>query len=772
MEAYGHTGLPAVDKIAVYREFSSELCQGRHPPNLAKLPQLQTFGQQWYPPLVIQLVQHYWQAGKSGKLTRLPKPLQPSVEIMSGKVILSVYILTFLFGLPANLLALYAFVKKIRVKPTPTDILLLNLTISDLLFLIFLPLKMYEAASEMRWLLPSFLCSITIFFFFSTIYTSSLLLMGVSVDRYLCVAFPILYKIHRRPLYGVICSGVIWLTTSTHLCFVYVVNNNPTAENQTLHCYNSFTHSQLDVVLPMRLELCLVLYILPLFVCVFCYTRFILILRRTPNLNREKRRRAMGMALGTLLVFVVCFMPYNISHIQGFIIKKDVSWRAEALLLTTVNTVFDPITFYFSSATFQGNLKGLLRNRTRTSHPSPELTPVSTIQTIVRLDDQPGNMQHHIDIPLSGWHCSLEALGDNTEKPGGAETLSAAHHWLDGDLCPAQISHGQWSQIHSISFLFLQPPAVSTMVNHLILLSAYILTFLIGMPANILALYAFIRKLNDNPTPTDILLLNLTASDILFLLFLPLKMYEAASDLQWYLPQALCSITSFIFFTTIYTSSLLLMAISVDRYLAVSFPIAYRKFRKLLYAVATSAFIWLFAGAHCSFVFIVVHMKEGNSTIPKTRCYENFTDSQKRIVLPMRLEFFVVLCLVPLLVSIFCYLNCIWILYTRPRITKEKKQRAIGMAAGTLTVFLVCFLPYNISHVVGFSSNQSPEWRYYTLLLSTFNTSLDPIIFYFSSTSYRNTTKLSFWRLWSLKGHKGTSPTTSADPDVDSQNVV
>ncbi|KAI4890801.1 hypothetical protein NFI96_004614 [Prochilodus magdalenae] len=37
MEAYGHTGLPAVDKIPVYREFSSELCQGRPPPNLDQL---------------------------------------------------------------------------------------------------------------------------------------------------------------------------------------------------------------------------------------------------------------------------------------------------------------------------------------------------------------------------------------------------------------------------------------------------------------------------------------------------------------------------------------------------------------------------------------------------------------------------------------------------------------------------------------------------------------------------------------------------------------
>ncbi|XP_017537806.1 free fatty acid receptor 2 [Pygocentrus nattereri] len=309
------------------------------------------------------------------------------------------------------------------------------------------------------------------------------------------------------------------------------------------------------------------------------------------------------------------------------------------------------------------------------------------------------------------------------------------------------------------------------MINQWVLLSTYIITFLIGLPANILAIYAFIRKLIDNPTPTDILLLNLTASDILFLLFLPLKMYEAASGLQWHLSQILCSITSFVFFTTIYTSALLLMAISVDRYLGVAFPIAYRRFRKLLYAVVGSVFIWLFSGAHCTIVFVVVHMNE-NSTIPKTTCYENFTESQSKIVLPMRLEFFVVLCLLPLLVCVFCYLNCIWILYSRPRIAKEKKQRAIGMALGTLTVFLVCFLPYNLSHVVGYSSNKSPPWRYYTLLLSTLNTCLDPIIFYFSSTTYQNTTKISFWKLLSFGCNKDTNPKASNGPEVDSQNVM
>ncbi|XP_030639066.1 free fatty acid receptor 2-like [Chanos chanos] len=279
-------------------------------------------------------------------------------------------------------------------------------------------------------------------------------------------------------------------------------------------------------------------------------------------------------------------------------------------------------------------------------------------------------------------------------------------------------------------------------INNWVLLSAYVLSFIIGVPANILAFYAFVMKVRQKPTPTDILLLNLTSSDLLFLCFLPLKMYEAASNMEWHLPKIMCSITSFIFFTTIYTSALLLMAVSVDRYVAVAYPVLYRQLYKPIYAIAVSAFAWFFRAAHCTIVFFVVHMPLPNNTVRSTVCYERFTEEQKKIVLPVRLEFFIVLCLVPLLISVLCYLRCIWLLYTQLRISKEKKRRAIGMAMGTLFVFVVCFLPYSSSHVVGYSSNKSPEWRYYTLLLSTFNTCLDPIIFYFSSSVYRNTSAL------------------------------
>ncbi|XP_070702888.1 free fatty acid receptor 3-like [Pempheris klunzingeri] len=269
-----------------------------------------------------------------------------------------------------------------------------------------------------------------------------------------------------------------------------------------------------------------------------------------------------------------------------------------------------------------------------------------------------------------------------------------------------------------------------------VILSVYIITFLIGLPANLLALCAFSLKIHAKPLPTDILLLNLTISDLMFLLILPLKMCEVAADMKWNLPDVLCSISSFIFFSTIYTSALLLMAVSVVRYVAVAFPVAYVRLQKPVIAIVVSAAAWLFSGAHCSVIFIMEHHPSLSSGNPGV-CYKNFSQEQLEILLPVRFEIFFMLCLAPLLVCTFCYSSCIWILYSRPSISRMRRQRAIGMAAGTLAVFLVCVMPYNSSHLLGYFQGESPEWRYYALLLSAFNTILDPVIFYFSSSAFR-----------------------------------
>lgn len=289
------------------------------------------------------------------------------------------------------------------------------------------------------------------------------------------------------------------------------------------------------------------------------------------------------------------------------------------------------------------------------------------------------------------------------------------------------------------------------MANHVVILSVYILTFLIGLPANVLSLCAFSIKVQRRAMPTDILLLNLMISDLLFLFFLPLKMHEAASGMRWDLPSFLCSLTSFFFFSTIYTSSLLLMAVSIDRFLGVSFPIRYKLLRRPIHGVVVGALAFIISSGSCSIVFFVQHLLPGNASVNTSVCYENFTVRQLQVLLPVRLYLFFVLFLVPLLVCTFCYLSCIRLLHARPRICSKKRKKAVGMALGTLLVFFICFLPYNLSHLLGYLYDYSPSWRYYTLLLSTTNTCLDPIIFYFSSSTFQTTINHCFWR---LLGHR------------------
>ncbi|KAK7877351.1 hypothetical protein WMY93_031939 [Mugilogobius chulae] len=298
---------------------------------------------------------------------------------------LSVYILTFVLGFPTNILAFYTFCKKVRQKATPIDILLLNLTISDLLFLLFLPFKMQEVMNDMIWNMPYPLCPLSGFIFYLCIYTSTFFLTAISVERYLGVAFPIQHSLKRRPVYALAASIFFWIFSFIHLSIVFIIPfigsapmptdspNNSDLHNTTSNakdnfeqterevCYENFTEAQLEVLLPVRLELCIVLFCIPFFISTFCYINFIRILSSLQHINRRKRLRAIGMALGTLVVFALCFGPYNVSHIIGFIQWKSPAWRDKALLCSTFNACLDPFIFYFSSSAMRGSVSSVLQ---------------------------------------------------------------------------------------------------------------------------------------------------------------------------------------------------------------------------------------------------------------------------------------------------------------------------------------------------------------------------------------------------------------------------
>ncbi|KYO25461.1 free fatty acid receptor 2-like [Alligator mississippiensis] len=285
-----------------------------------------------------------------------PNPLPRPTEAVAGPgapivgLVLAIYIITFITGLPTNLLALVTFVRQVRRRPNPGTVLLLNLTVSDLLLLLFLPFKMAEAGTNMTWQLPAILCPITNYCYYTCIYVSTLFLTGLGVDRYLSVAFPVQYKLRRRPAYAVAASMAFWVLACAH-CSIVFIGHYYRNHGMNQRCYDDFSSDQLHVVLPFRLELSLVLFWLPATITIFCYVNFVRILLALPNIPQRRKHRAVGLAVATLANFVICFAPYNISHVVGFVEKRSPPWRIYALLLSTFNASLDPVVFYFSSNT-------------------------------------------------------------------------------------------------------------------------------------------------------------------------------------------------------------------------------------------------------------------------------------------------------------------------------------------------------------------------------------------------------------------------------------
>ncbi|XP_049643412.1 free fatty acid receptor 3-like [Suncus etruscus] len=274
----------------------------------------------------------------------------------------SVYLFAFLVGLPLNMLALTVFVGKLRHRAVTVDMLLLNLTISDLILLLFLPFRMVEAAHGMLWPLPDMLCPLVGFLFFTTIYVTSLSLAAVSIERFLSVAYPVWYQSQTRLRQAALVCGACWLLSGSHCSVVYIMEFSGNNSHSNGTCYLEFQDNQLAILLPVRLEMAVVLFVIPLLITAYCYSHLLWLLSR--GSSRHRRRRVAGLVVATLLNFIVLFGPYNLSHVMGFVQGQSLAWRSYAVLLSTLNSCIDPLVYYFSSSQFQESVHQLLQRLT------------------------------------------------------------------------------------------------------------------------------------------------------------------------------------------------------------------------------------------------------------------------------------------------------------------------------------------------------------------------------------------------------------------------
>ncbi|CAI9574748.1 unnamed protein product [Staurois parvus] len=281
-------------------------------------------------------------------------------------------------------------------------------------------------------------------------------------------------------------------------------------------------------------------------------------------------------------------------------------------------------------------------------------------------------------------------------------------------------------------------------VTVLVVPSFYVVIFLLGLPANGIAFWVLLFR--SKKMPSTFLLINLAAADLLFMLALPFKFVYHFLGNNWIFGETLCRIVTAVFYGNMYCSVFFLMTISIDRYFALVHPFLARSLRGWRSFASVSSGIWLVVMAGVS-IFLIVPQSKTYNNPNLTTCHEVWVicDGYEWYTIYF-LVLFIVGFAIPLIVILLCYVS---ILITLSK-NKESHSQVIRLIILVVVVFIFCFTPSNILLIFHYvvtdrdCHNQLYIWYMVALCLTSFNSCIDPFIYYYMSEDFRTMVKNTF----------------------------
>ena len=245
---------------------------------------------------------------------------QPFQRPAERNIRVGFYIATFVIGLIGNLLVLIVIAAK-RAKKTVNDLFIMNLAVSDLTLIFFLPLHIYGMFHSLP--VNAFFCHfirplMTVSFFVS-VYT----LTSMAIHRCHVILNP--FKQEMRQKSAVLWITMLWILSFTNVLPLMIVTI-PDAPTGCLENWPSIDHRRAYTVALFILE-----YVLPLLIIAIAYVKIGLDLNRscsrrsvrtaraTNSLENQVRRRENFKVTKTLaiivMIFAVCMLPSQVAWI-------------------------------------------------------------------------------------------------------------------------------------------------------------------------------------------------------------------------------------------------------------------------------------------------------------------------------------------------------------------------------------------------------------------------------------------------------------------------
>ncbi|XP_050189862.1 lysophosphatidic acid receptor 5 [Myiozetetes cayanensis] len=289
------------------------------------------------------------------------------------------YILIFITGLILNVVALWIFIRYLRLKSV-VMIYMFNLAISDLTFTLPLPLRLYYYSNH-RWPFGSTLCQVSGSVFQINMYGSCLFLMCINLDRYVAIVHPLRWRHLRRPKVAKLLCLIVWVVIflgSIPTAIVHKQNHCKVQnQNQTiLLCFESFSDNMWqNNLFPLVILAEILGFLLPLSCVTYCSIRIFQELCHSSQPKTLRQRKTVRLLLVNLVIFIICFVPYNTTlAVYGMIkarvieVEKATQGSVRQVLIITMmmasmNCTLDPLIYYFSTEGFRNTFKKLRRGQ-------------------------------------------------------------------------------------------------------------------------------------------------------------------------------------------------------------------------------------------------------------------------------------------------------------------------------------------------------------------------------------------------------------------------
>ncbi|XP_040277344.1 proteinase-activated receptor 2 [Bufo bufo] len=296
-------------------------------------------------------VNEFAQKVLTGGLTRVFLPL--------------IYIIVFIVGLPSNAIALWVFFFRTK-KKHPAVVYMANLAMADLMFIIWIPLKISYHLNGNNWVYGEAMCKVLVGFFYGNMYCSILFITCLSVQRYWVIVNPI-SRTRRNAKIALIVSGAIWIIIMLSTIPLYLIDQTVYVSNLNITtCHDVLPASVLaSDMFRYFLSLAIGLFFFPVILMSVAYAFMIKTLNDsiTDETIGKKRRRAIMLILTVLVMCLVCFLPSNILLLVNYAIIREThvgnmyAFYITALCLSALNSCIDPFVYYFVSKDFRDNVK-------------------------------------------------------------------------------------------------------------------------------------------------------------------------------------------------------------------------------------------------------------------------------------------------------------------------------------------------------------------------------------------------------------------------------